>query len=67
MSERIGATFENGVFRPNAPVHLPNGQRVSLDVEPVNPDMDDLADVWDLLDHEFMEPCRQYQGPAASL
>jgi predicted DNA-binding antitoxin AbrB/MazE fold protein len=33
MSERIDAIFENGVFRPEVPVNIPNGERVSLDVE----------------------------------
>ena len=33
MSHRIDATFENGVFRPEVPVNIPNGERVSLDVQ----------------------------------
>jgi predicted DNA-binding antitoxin AbrB/MazE fold protein len=33
MSERIDAVFENGVFRPEVPVNIPNGERVSLDME----------------------------------
>ena len=33
MSHRIDAIFENGVFRPEVPVNIPNGERVSLDVE----------------------------------
>jgi predicted DNA-binding antitoxin AbrB/MazE fold protein len=33
MSERIDAIFENGVFRPEVRVNIPNGERVSLDVE----------------------------------
>jgi predicted DNA-binding antitoxin AbrB/MazE fold protein len=33
MSERIDAIFENGVFRPEVPVNIPNGERVLLDVE----------------------------------
>jgi predicted DNA-binding antitoxin AbrB/MazE fold protein len=33
MSERIDAIFENGVFRPEVPVNIPNGERVSLDIE----------------------------------
>ena len=37
MSERIDAIFENGVFRPEVPVNIPNGERVSLDVERVDP------------------------------
>jgi predicted DNA-binding antitoxin AbrB/MazE fold protein len=33
MSKRINAIFENGVLRPEAPVNIPNGERVSLDVQ----------------------------------
>jgi predicted DNA-binding antitoxin AbrB/MazE fold protein len=30
LGEQIEAVFENGVFRPLAPVHLPERQRVTL-------------------------------------
>ncbi len=33
MSGRIDAIFENGVFRPEVPVNIANGERVSLDIE----------------------------------
>jgi predicted DNA-binding antitoxin AbrB/MazE fold protein len=33
MDQRIDAIFENGVFRPEVPVNLANGERVSLSVE----------------------------------
>ncbi len=36
MSHRIDAIFENGVFRPEVPVNIPNGERVSLDIERVH-------------------------------
>jgi predicted DNA-binding antitoxin AbrB/MazE fold protein len=58
MSQRIDAIFENGVFRPAVPVNLTDGQRVSLDVEPCSAD-NDLLDVHDLLDLEWIQSCRQ--------
>lgn len=67
MSERIDAIFENGVFRPEVPVNIPNGERVSLDVERQPMADDDLADVQDLLDHEYIRKCQQNAGPAPSL
>jgi predicted DNA-binding antitoxin AbrB/MazE fold protein len=67
MSERIDAIFENGVFRPEVPVNITNGQRVSLDVETKSAPADDLGDVADLLDVEFIESCRQNAQPAPSL
>ncbi len=59
MSEYINAIFENGVFRPEVPVNLPNGERVSLNVERQSKPADNVTDVDDLLDFEFMEACRQ--------
>lgn len=67
MSERIDAIFENGVFRPEVPVNITNGQRVSLDVETKNTVADDLGDVVDLLDVGFMESCRHNGTVAPSL
>jgi predicted DNA-binding antitoxin AbrB/MazE fold protein len=67
MSERIDAIFENGVFRPEVPVNIPNGERVSLDIERAPVAEDDLADVWDLLDHEYIRKCKQNTRPAPSL
>jgi predicted DNA-binding antitoxin AbrB/MazE fold protein len=67
MSERIDAIFENGVFRPEVPVSIANGQRVSLDVATKSAPSDDLADVADLLDLEFFEACRKSAQAAPSL
>ena len=67
MVERIDAVFENGVFRPEVPVSIANGERVSLSVESRSAASDDLSDVGDLLDVEFMESCRQRAGNAPSL
>ncbi|MBI2823335.1 MAG: antitoxin family protein [Planctomycetia bacterium] len=67
MNQRIDAIFENGVFRPENPVQLANGQRVSLNVESPPTQVGDLANVEDLLDDEFMDSCRQGLGRAPSL
>lgn len=64
MSQHVDAIFENGVFRPESPVNIADGERVSLNVELKNMSVDDLADVRDLLDTEFMESCRQHAGHA---
>jgi predicted DNA-binding antitoxin AbrB/MazE fold protein len=67
MSQRIDAIFENGVFRPNVPVNMANGQRVSLSVESQPLPTDDLGDVADLLDAEVAESCRKNSRNAPSL
>jgi len=67
MINRIDAIFENGVFRPDEPVNIPNGQRVSLRVESELNPVDDLGDVADLLDAEFTKSCRQQAGRVPSL
>jgi predicted DNA-binding antitoxin AbrB/MazE fold protein len=67
MSQFIDAVFENGVFRPEQPVNIPNGQRVSLTIDLIPVGVDDLADIGDLLDVEFMESCRQRSVNAPSL
>lgn len=67
MSQFIDAVFENGVFRPDRPVNIPNGQRVSLTIDSKPVGVDDLADIGDLLDVEFMESCRQRSATAPSL
>jgi len=67
MSQRIDAIFENGVFRPETPVNIANGERVSLNIESKSIPTEDLSDVEDLLDVEFMESCRQRSGHAPSL
>ncbi len=67
MSYRIDAIFENGVFRPEVPVNIANGERVSLSVESKSDPAKDLSDVMDLLDIEFTESCRQHAGRAPTL
>jgi predicted DNA-binding antitoxin AbrB/MazE fold protein len=72
MSERIDAIFENGVFRPEVPIHIANGQRVSLDVASLDVESrsnstNDLGDVADLLDLDFMESCRQNNAAVPSI
>jgi predicted DNA-binding antitoxin AbrB/MazE fold protein len=66
MSQRIDAIFENGVFRPEVPVSIPNGERVSMEVESKSAPMGDLSDVADLLDTEYIEMCRRNSGPVPS-
>jgi predicted DNA-binding antitoxin AbrB/MazE fold protein len=67
MSQRIDAIFENGVFRPEVPVNIAEGQRVLLNVEPIQAPPDDLSDIVDLLDVEFEESCRRRAGNAPTL
>lgn len=67
MIQRIDAVYENGIFRPEAPVNIANGERVSLSVERKAAPVDDLGDVSDLLDTEYMESCRQHTGHAPLL
>lgn len=56
MSQTIEAIYEDGVFRPQEPVNIANGERVSLIIASKNSSAD-LADVADLLDVEYMEAC----------
>jgi predicted DNA-binding antitoxin AbrB/MazE fold protein len=67
MSQHVDAVFENGVFRPEQPLNIANGARVSLTVDSHRSHPDDLADIEDLLDHEFMASCRQLAANAPSL
>lgn len=67
MSERIDAIFVNGVFRPEVPVNIPNGERVSLDIERQLVSADDLSDVRDLLDTEYIRSCQQNARATPSL
>lgn len=67
MSQLIDATYVNGVLRPEQPVNIPDGERVSLTVAAKSSATDDSSDVLDLLDTEFMESCRQRAGKAPSL
>jgi predicted DNA-binding antitoxin AbrB/MazE fold protein len=41
----IQAVFENGAFKPEQPVSLPEGTKVQLQVKPVDPDFDPLEAV----------------------
>lgn len=66
MTQRIDAIFEDGVFRPEVPINIANGERVSLDVERKAGRVDDLGDVEDLLDTEYVESCRRNEGVAPS-
>jgi predicted DNA-binding antitoxin AbrB/MazE fold protein len=67
MNQRVDAIFENGVFRPQTPVNIADGERVSLSVESKLNTASELGDVADLLDTEFLESCRQHVGHAPSL
>jgi predicted DNA-binding antitoxin AbrB/MazE fold protein len=67
MSQHIDAVFENGVFRPEVPINLADGQRVTLNVESKSVLLDDLSDVADLLDAEYTAMCREQAGRAPSL
>lgn len=67
MNQRIDAIFTNGVFHPARPVNIPDGEHVLLHVESRHVPADDLSDVEDLLDVEFMESCRQKTAQVLSL
>jgi predicted DNA-binding antitoxin AbrB/MazE fold protein len=67
MIQHIDAVFENGVFRPEVPLAIQNGQRVSLNIELKSALPDDLADVVDLLDTAYMESCHQHSLHVPSL
>jgi predicted DNA-binding antitoxin AbrB/MazE fold protein len=41
----IQATFENGAFKPEQPVALPEGTKVELQVNPIDPAFDPLEAV----------------------
>jgi predicted DNA-binding antitoxin AbrB/MazE fold protein len=66
MVQRVSAIFENGAFHPTSPLDLAEGQHVSLNVETKSVS-DELSDVEDLLDLEFMHSCRKAVGGAPSL
>lgn len=67
MSERIEAVYQGGVFHPEVSVSVPEGERVSLDVGSVSIVPEDLRDVADLLDAEFIAACQRRSGGAPSL
>jgi len=56
MDQSIEAIYENGVFRPQEPVHIANGERVTLIVSS-KPNTTDLSDVADLLDEAYIKSC----------
>lgn len=58
---------ENGVFWPDQPVSLANGQRVSLTIDAKSSKSDELADIEDLIDSEFTESCRQNAAEPPSI
>lgn len=67
MSTWIEALYEKGAFHPKSPVHVAEGQHVSLHVEPARSGADDLSNVRDLLDDEFIHYCQQQANQAPSL
>jgi predicted DNA-binding antitoxin AbrB/MazE fold protein len=67
MINHIDATFENGAFYLAVPVGIPDGTRVTLDIAVKAPIDDDLRDIQDLLDHDFMESCRRSRTVAPTL
>jgi len=68
MSQYIDAIFTDGVFRPQQPVNLTEGEQVKLFVDKSKSeaidadDSDDLSDIDDLLDHDYVEECRRRLG-----
>jgi len=68
MSQYIDAIFNDGAFHPRQPVHFANGEWVKLTVDsattPTEVDDDDLGDIDDLLDHEFISECQRNSGKA---
>jgi predicted DNA-binding antitoxin AbrB/MazE fold protein len=67
MNEWIEAVFEAGAFRPQSAVHFAEGQRVSIYVEPAPCEVDDLAEVRDLLDIEYTYFCQRQASSVPSL
>lgn len=59
--------LREGVFRPAVPVNIADGERVSLNVESQPVLTDELNDVGDLLDLDFMKSCRQHSVSAPTL
>jgi len=67
MSQQFPAIYENGVLRPEHPLDLADGQRVTVTIDEAALFDDDLSDIADLLDIEFMEECRKKAAQAPSL
>ena len=67
MTYRVDAIFEGGVFRPTDPLDLPDGQRVSLNVNTKPTGNDDLDDVEDMLDSDFAQTYSANAESAPSL
>jgi predicted DNA-binding antitoxin AbrB/MazE fold protein len=66
MNHSIDAIYENGVFRPEVPVNVANGERVSLIIASKSSSTD-LTDVADLLDVDYMEACFRESRAAPEL
>jgi predicted DNA-binding antitoxin AbrB/MazE fold protein len=43
MSQTIEAIYENGLFKPLAPVDLPDGTRVRVEVEPTATEVEEMT------------------------
>jgi predicted DNA-binding antitoxin AbrB/MazE fold protein len=67
MSQDVDAIYENGMFRPQAPVNVQDGERVRLIVQRSAEHSEIDADDADLLDWEFIDECRRDTEPAPSL
>jgi predicted DNA-binding antitoxin AbrB/MazE fold protein len=67
MTYRVDAIFEGGVFRPTDRLDLPDGLRVSLNVNTKPTGNDDLDDVQDMLDSDFAQTCSANAESAPSL
>lgn len=67
MSQRIPAIYLDGVFRPDSPVDLADGNRVVLNVEPCELKQAGLEGVEDLLDGEYTAACGRRAGDAPTL
>lgn len=65
MSQHIDAIYINGVFRPEQPVNMADGQRVALTID-TRTDTASDEELADLRDSEFIEVCRRkaVSGPS---
>ena len=66
MQTNIEAIYEKGVLRPDNPLDLTEGTRVSLLVS-TKVSVDDGDDLEDLLDHEYIAFCKTQVSTAPSL
>jgi predicted DNA-binding antitoxin AbrB/MazE fold protein len=67
MLQHADAIFENGLLRPEVPLLLANGERVSLQIQSNSAAPDDLSDIADMLDHDAVDACKAHSQPAPSL